>query len=585
MKKILLISLSFLILFSCSHQNKQESVTPDKTGKEDPLAWYRNAKFGMFIHWGLFSLPAGEWKGKKYYGISEWLMFRAQIPVDEYKTLATEFNPVNFNAEEWVDLAVSAGMKYIIFTAKHCEGFSMFHSEASEFNIVDATPFKRDIVGELASACHDRGIKIGFYYPQEFEWLHPDARGNTWDYPDHKKDLNRYINEIVKPQLKELLTNYGEIGIIWFDVPNWITAEQSEDLVKYVHTLQPGCLVNSRVGNNLGDYIALGDHQLPDSIINRPFEVLFTHNDTWGYTKHDKNFKSPAEIIRLLVETSAGGGNFLLNVGPLSDGTLPAESRRMLYEVGMWMERNAEAIYGTGHSPFPDLTWGFCTSKPGVFYFHVFDWPENCYLRIPYMAGYATSVEILPTAQKLRCREEGKDLLLKVPEKMPDNPLTVIKVLYEGNPDIGKTIVMMDGCNLELDPKSAMISGEAKKGNIRWMEEFGDWKYAPVISGWGKSGDMAEWTVRFTQAGMYQITVDYSFTGDMYATEGLIRFGTHELYFQPVHTGDQSHHFHSHRIGIAYVETPGIITITIHPIGDHLAEFIHLRSLNIIPYN
>ncbi len=250
-----------LVVFGLAMAVALAQTSSEEAAREKRLQWWRDARFGMFIHWGLYAVPAGEWKGKQIPGIGEWIMNRARIPVDEYEQLATQFNPVNFNAEEWVRVAKDAGMKYITITAKHHDGFAMFGSKASRYNIVDATPFHRDPLKELAAACQKAGIKLCFYYSQTQDWHEPDADGNTWDFPDEsKKDFAKYLKEKAIPQVRELLTNYGPIGMIWFDTPRKITKEQSEELAALVHQLQPQCLVNGRVGHNAGDYDSAGDN-------------------------------------------------------------------------------------------------------------------------------------------------------------------------------------------------------------------------------------------------------------------------------------------------------------------------------------
>src|SRR5215204_5781767 len=251
---ILLISSAIQISFAQQKLNSSAKLSEDAI-KEQRLRWFREARFGMFIHWGLYSVPAGEWKGKLVPGLGEWIMNRAKIPVTEYEQLTNQFNPVKFNGEEIVRLAKNAGMKYIVITSKHHDGFAMYQSKVSKYNIFDATPFKRDPLKELADAARKAGIRLGFYYSQTQDWHEPDAIGNDWDFKNEStKNFQKYLDEKVKPQVTELLTNYGPIGLIWFDTPRNISKEQSRELVDLVHKLQPDCLVSGRVGNGLGDY-------------------------------------------------------------------------------------------------------------------------------------------------------------------------------------------------------------------------------------------------------------------------------------------------------------------------------------------
>ena len=350
--------------------------------REKRTAWFCRDRFGLFIHWGLYALPGGLWKDGEMDYIGEWLQARFRIPKAEYEQLASKFNPVNFNAEEWVALAKEAGMRYIVFTTKHHEGFAMFHSKCDRFNVVDATPFGRDVLAELAAACKKFGMRLGIYYSQDLDWHEPDAGdpgpnfpknhgtmswGNDWDFPDRKaKNFSRYLNGKVIPQLTELLTGYGPISVLWFDTPVSISREDSQRLAALVRQYQPDCLINTRLGNGLGDYGSLGDNQLPAARREGAWETPGTLNDTWGYKFNDHNWKSPAETVRLLAELAEKDTNYLLNVGPQPDGRFPADAIRILKEVGQWMDRCGEGVRGTSGNPFPyGFNWGGITVALG----------------------------------------------------------------------------------------------------------------------------------------------------------------------------------------------------------------------------
>lgn len=315
----------------------------------DKYEWFKSAKFGMMVHWGLYCLPAGEWKGQRMDYIGEWIQSKYRIPNAEYHQLARAFNPILFNADEWVSLAQDAGMNYIVVTAKHHEGFAMYHSKVDSFNIVDATPFGRDVIGELADACARKNMKLGLYYSQALDWSEPNGGGytrgrtnhgmswtNDWDFPDNEsKNYTLCYERKIKPQVREILTQYGDLCLIWFDTPADISAEQSRELVEMVHTLQPNCLVNSRVGNGMGDYSSTGDNQIPDdSKGNALWETPATLNDTWGYKSFDLNWKDADRVIELKNHLNARGINYLLNVGPDYLGRIPAPSVDILREVG-----------------------------------------------------------------------------------------------------------------------------------------------------------------------------------------------------------------------------------------------------------
>ena len=321
--------------------------------------WFTEAKFGMMIHWGLYSVLAGEYKGQRYdqndkalrgwAAIGEWIMSRYRIPIKEYEKLAAAFNPIYFDADEWVGYAKEAGMKYLVITSKHHEGFSLFKSEVDSYNIVDATPFKRDIIKELSEACARQGMRFGLYYSQELDWhephgggykdTEPDLKGcvwtNNWDFPEtEKKDYSICFEKKIKPQVKELLTNYGKIDLIWFDTPLIISKEQSMELYDMVKKYQPECLVNSRIGNGVGDYRSCNANLIPHDYKQIPYEAPCTLHDTWGYEAFDNNWKSPEEIIRIKKHLNERGINYLLNIGPDYLGRFPVPAIEILRAVG-----------------------------------------------------------------------------------------------------------------------------------------------------------------------------------------------------------------------------------------------------------
>lgn len=345
--------------------------------RQDHLTdWLTQARFGMFVHWGLYSLTGGTWKGADTPWVAEWVMRKHKVPVREYEALAGRFNPVKFDARKWAEAAVDAGMKYLVVTSKHHDGFALFHSRASGFNIVDATPFKRDPLAELAEACRDVGLKLGFYYSQDQDWHEPGGSGNSWDFPEKTPEaFVAYLENKVKPQLRELLTNYGDVALIWFDTPYTIKPEQSQELKAFVHSLQPRCLVSGRVGNGAGDYGSLGDNQLPDYPLEGPWEGLGTMNESWGYKPSDTHYRSADELLNTLCGLVSKNANYLLNVGPTGEGNFPPEAISRLRRIGRWMRVNGEAIYGAGPTPTPTCfrpLWGFTTTKKEAVYLSVF---------------------------------------------------------------------------------------------------------------------------------------------------------------------------------------------------------------------
>lgn len=497
----------------------------------DPLDWWRQARFGLFIHWGLYALPAGVWKGEQIPGIGEWIMNRARIPVREYEGLAARFNPVRFDARAWVRTARDAGMRYIVITAKHHDGFAMFASPASAYDIVDATPFGRDPMAELAEACREEGLRLCFYYSQAQDWHHPDAAGNNWDFPDEAaKDFARYFREKAVPQVRELLTQYGPIGLIWFDTPRVINRAQSEELRDLVHALQPACLVNSRVGHGACDYESAGDNQIPVCVRRRPWETPATLNDTWGFKTDDHNWKSPRTLIRLLVDIVAKGGNYLLNVGPTAEGEIPAPSVERLRAVGAWLRVNGPAIHGAGPSPLPcESEWGAITQAPGRLYLHVFDWPAGP-LVVRGLSCRVAGAHLLadPERRPLAVRQCEPapgvgELHITLPAEAPDPDVSVVVLEIDGAVEVPAQpfqspsgAIALEACQAELPPPATL---DAVGLAARWVEaqqplawrftvlEPGEFELEVWTAAWRRSPDQPLAAVRLEVAGS-EVTAD-----------------------------------------------------------------------------
>ena len=406
-----------------------------KEQRDARMAWWREAKFGMFIHRGVYSVPAGAYGDKDDYG--EWIMHDARIPMAEYAKFTKRFNPVKFNAEEWVKAAKDAGQKYIVITAKHHDGFALFPSKASDYNIRDATPFKRDPLKELAAACEKEGIKLGFYYSQAQDWGHPGgaAIGGHWD-PAQEGDFDAYLDQVALPQVKELLSNYGPSApaVLWFDTPVNMTPERAARFFPLLKT-RPGLIINNRLGGGF-----IGDTETPEQLIpasgfpGRDWETCMTMNRHWGYCRKDTDWKSAEDLIRKLVEIASKGGNYLLNVGPTSEGLIPAASVERLKQVGAWMKINGESIYGTTGGPFPYLSWGRATRKGQRLFLHVQTWPSNGVLRVPLANKISAAALLAQPGKKLEVRNEGNLALVSLPGIAPDAVDSVVTLDFEGDP-------------------------------------------------------------------------------------------------------------------------------------------------------
>lgn len=476
------------------------------------MAWWRDARFGMFIHWGLYAIPGGEWGGP-HGGTNhaEWIRTTAQIPLEEYDTLLAKFNPVNFNADEIVLAAKNAGMSYIVITSKHHDGFCLFDTATTDFDVM-STPFKRDILREMADACRRHGLKICWYY-SIMDWHHPDylpRRDWEKDRPTEGADFDRYV-AYMKAQLKELLTNYGEIGVLWFDGQwegNW-TDVRGRDLEKYVRSISPNIIINSRVGRAGGNYGLdsasgmLGDYAtpeqfIPDSDPGFDWETCMTMNDHWGYNRADKNFKSTTDLIRKLVDISSKGGNFLLNIGPDELGRIPAESVSRLREIGEWWGANELAVRGTSASPFPagQPAWGRCTtrrdsSSPGqtLVYLHVFDWPADGRLVVPGLfnepvgraVGFARTTAALPQFEVTRA---GDDLVVNVGSSPLNRHSSTVALTVRGEPDVSIPPTMSAAADIFIGSLSVDLSTRRKNVQVRYTVDGTDpGPDSPVASG------------------------------------------------------------------------------------------------------
>lgn len=452
MKKTVLFIAALTMLFSNSHSQQ--------LSKDERMAWWREARFGMFIHWGVYAIPAGTWDGRQIGNIGEWIMNRGKIPVADYKRMAKDFNPVKYDPEAWVRMAKDAGMKYIVITSKHHDGFALFETKASDWNVADATVYGSDLLKPLAEACRKHGIKLGFYYSQAQDWCNPggsairrltkegwanpdsviidaytkEHRGH-WDPAQEKKTFAQYIDDVAVPQVRELLTNYGDIAVLWWDTPTDMTDEAATRLQSLL-SLQPHIITNDRLKRPNFP----GDHKTPEQRVpnlrdldGTDWETCMTMNGTWGYKSYDNNYKSPRQLIRNLVDIASKGGNFLLNVGPTAEGEFPQQSIEILSSMGKWMKVNGEAVYGTKASPWGLFDWGRCTIKQTkngtTLYFTVFDWPAGGKLTIPDFKYSVRSSGLLATGTRVKATvTKDRVLTLQLPDVAPDPDASVVKV-------------------------------------------------------------------------------------------------------------------------------------------------------------
>jgi len=593
--KVFIRALRFfciLIIFfpGCiSQQENQDDDFDEPTlNREKYLDWFRDAKFGMFIHWGPYSQLAGEWNGKQVPvgQNAEWIMKNLEIPVDEYRKIAKTMNPVEFDAQEWVRLAKSTGMKYIVITAKHHDGFAMYHSKNSPYNIVDWTEYKHDPLKELSKACEEAGIKFCFYYSHREDWEHPGGYGNDWDYDNdwgqdlfHPVKFRKYLEEKAKPQIEELLTGYGPIGLVWFD-RGMYTREQGFEFVRLVNKLQPATLINGRVGHYnkefIGDYQSTSDNGMPPGGLEEYWETPQTLNETWGYSKFDTLWKSPEEVIRRLVEVVSRGGNYLLNVGPKGNGEIPDTTITIFRKVGQWIERNSESIYGTTANPFGELPWGYCTVKEKKIYLLIRDWPEDnklvlAGLKNPVLKAYPLN----DRAKILNVLQDGEETYITIPSMEFDDPVSVIVLEVEGQPDVLPQYVKQDESGrIKLDYLTANTLGKAK---TRFNRKGGF-----HISKWTNPDDAVEWFINIDKPGKFKIYIDYSAKKGWKGKGFEVTIGEYNLTSSVISTGEI---FDYVKFPLGYIELaePGKYTLIIKPSDINDDYLMYLKSIILDP--
>jgi alpha-L-fucosidase len=461
----------------------QAPVRPYDAAQQERMKWFGEARLGMFIHWGLYSIPAGQWPGRTNTRRGEWIMLEEDVPSAEYEKLAGQFNPVKFNAKAWVEVAKAAGFKYLVVTTKHHDGFCLFPSKLTDYDIADATPFGRDPIKELAEACREAGIVFCVYYSVA-DWHHPEfpakysqpAREPLTDRrltdrgfhgaPKPDADIGLYA-DYMRGQVRELLTNYGPVGIVWFDgggalrVPDRAELIKGDELVKMIREVQPATLVNNRAGV-MADY-GTPEQRIPGGKVVDPFEVCMTLNRKWGYNRFDREWKPASLVVRNIADIVSKGGNYLVNVGPTGDGELPAEDVAILREVGRWTHANAEAIYGAGPTPFGDELghedatqkdshglplwvsreeWR-CTTQPGKLYFTLLQWP-GAKFTLPAFPNKVTKAYLLADPARTPLVVSGGSVTL--PATAPAGLAPVLCLEIEGE-------VKATGTKTKLDTK------------------------------------------------------------------------------------------------------------------------------------
>ena len=560
---------------------------------EQRIKWWRDAKFGMFIHWGVYSVPGGEWKGKKVSGYAEHLMRKEKITKAEYLSLANQFNPEKFNAEEWIVHAKKAGMNYFVITAKHHDGFALYDSKVSDFDITQ-TPFKRDPMAELAAAAKKHGVKFGFYYSHAFDWEHPDAPGNDWEFnnpggdkllgganwfdahPEWLPKAVKYVDEKAIPQIKELLTKYHP-DILWFDTPHKLPLSENIRILKAIRETDPNVVVNGRLvrsaSANFGDYRNTADRPAEFFPVTGDWEAIPTTNESYGYSKYDDSHKSVAHFVQLLANAVSRGGNLLMNIGPKGDGAFDTKDITILQGIGQWTDKNRESIYNAGKSSLPLQSWGVSTMQGNKLYLHVFNWPKDGRLYVGGLKSDFNKLYLLadPKKQLTAKRLNAKDIYINVPTIALDTLNTVIVVELKNKIDTDP--VRYVSANIPITRLLAFDATQQGKGF-----NFGDGKTDRYyVEGWKTKEQSVSWIFRTTEPGSFKVVIKY--------LSGENAGGTYNLKLdkyiveKPVTTGTK---VITEEIGEMKLY-PGIHNLSIQPKEITKQELMKLLEIQLIP--
>jgi len=601
-------------MFNTGKERDQQAIDEAEKGwwtasmknHDKRIQWWRQAKFGMFIHWGVYSEAGGEWKGKKVGGYAEHLMRKEKISRAEYLQLAHTFNPVKFNADQWVRDAKNAGMRYMIITAKHHDGFAMYPSEVSDFNIKKQTPFQRDPMAELSAACKKYGLKFGFYYSHAFDWEDPDAPGNDWEYKNPGGDLNlyggrnwydlhpqlltkakKYVDEKAIPQIKELIAKYHP-HILWFDTPQKLPLSENIRILKAIREADPDVVVNGRLVRsaeaNFGDYKNTADRPAEFYPVAGDWEAIPTTNESYGYSKFDKSHKPPAHFIRLLASAASCGGNLLMNIGPRGDGTFDPKDESILSGIGKWMDKNGESIYGTTASHLPLQSWGVSTLKKNQLFLHIFEWPADGKLYVGGLQNNIGKVYLLSDSKKqfVAKRINKEDVLIQLPPKAIDTVNTVLVVELSSGDKSSDAHIETDGIpfvSVNIS-KTRLLAYDAVQQGKGFS--FGDGKTDRYyVEGWKSKDQNLSWNFRTSAASDFKILIKYIAPKE--SAGGIYGATMDDFYTQnPVINGEKNTEVIARELETISLQA-GIHHLKITPVTIAGKELMKLLEVQLIP--
>jgi hypothetical protein len=504
--------------------------TDSMKSRERRIAWWREARFGCFIHWGVYSGPGGEWEGQPFRGYAEHLMRIKKIPRARYaKEVVGTFNPTKFDAAEWARIIKGAGMKYVVITAKHHDGFAMYDSKVSDYNIVKATPYGRDPLRALQQACKAEGLRFGFYYSHAFDWEHPDAPGNDWDYdnpggdrklhggdqwydqhPELLLKAQKYVDEKSIPQIVELLRSY-QPDILWFDTPHKLPLSENVRILKAIREVSHEAVVNGRLvrgpGFNLGDYANTADR--PAEVLNTEgdWEAIPTTNESYGYHKHDNSHKPPEHFVQLLAKSAARGGNELMNIGPMGDGRIDPKDVAILEGIGAWLKVNGKSIYATERTPLPVQPWGESSRSGNKIYLQVFDWPKDGKLVLGGLRSDAPRIWLQSDPIAACCnttRLNKDDIAIDVPQAAPDKADTVLVVEFTGELNVNPARPLSAKSHVNV---LRVFDGELHGKTIRFDQGKSTNAYA---FNWTAMDEWIDWKVRLSEDATFDVSIRYS---------------------------------------------------------------------------